>query len=100
MSIIDTASSIDSLARQTPPAIDLTREACDRIAHLSLLLAQERSRKGGGSVILTGKELIPYDKWPEESRATARRTIIRVVEALTMLGYLEAPDALPPALEF
>jgi hypothetical protein len=88
MTVIDLSSNIEALARQNPPELRLTREECDRIAHLSLLLAQERNKKGG-SVILTGKDLLPYREWPEESRAAARRTIVRVLESLVMLGYLD-----------
>jgi|SRR5580692_1088480 hypothetical protein len=90
MRIVDTASRIEALALQTPPDLHLSRAECDRIAHLALLLAQERNRKGG-SVILTGRDLIPFEQWPEESRATARRTVVRLLEALAMLGYLEPP---------
>ena len=77
---------IETLARQAPPEVTLTRDERDRIAHLALALSQESNRRGGSLV-----EQVPYPERTEEQRAAARLTVLRILQAMHMLGYLDPP---------
>jgi len=76
---------IERLSKQAPPEITLTREEKDRVAHLALALTQEGNRRGGSLA-----EQVPYPERTEEQRAAARMGVTRVLQALHMLGYLDA----------
>jgi len=75
---------IEALAKKEPPPVNLSRDERDRIAHLALALSQECNRKAG--------EILPQVPYPERTaaqQAAARLTVVRVVQAMVLLGYLE-----------
>jgi len=80
-------TSVGELASREPPRVQLSAEALDRIAHLAIALTQAEARRHG--VILSPYEAIPYRERPEDARASARRAIVKVIQALEMLGYLD-----------
>jgi hypothetical protein len=81
---------LETLGRQSPPAITLAREELDRVAKLALLLTQEEFRRNVAAPrIVTPDILVPYEDRPEQTRAGSRTTVVRVLQALTMLGYLD-----------
>jgi hypothetical protein len=75
---------LPELAQDTPPQITLTREERDRIAHLAVLIAQAENRRGGDLTIQ-----VPYEERTDEQKAAARLSVIRILQAMMMLGYLE-----------
>jgi hypothetical protein len=52
-----------------------------------MLLSVEANRKGG---LFQDPNWKPYTSLPEEKRADMRRGVMRVVQALHMLGWLDA----------
>jgi hypothetical protein len=78
---------IEQIARDAPPQIMLSKKERDRIAHLALLISQQENRKAGD---LTAQP--DYTERPEAYREASRLTVVRVIQAMTMLGYLEKPD--------
>jgi hypothetical protein len=78
---------VQALAKRSPPSVDLSPEQCDRIAALALALSQEGQRKSG--LVLTGWEAMPYEDRPVEQRAAMRRGVVRLIEALKLLEYIE-----------
>jgi hypothetical protein len=77
---------VEQLSKQAPPDVELSREEKDRIAHLALALSQESNRRAGDL-----SPAVPYFELPEERKAVARQTIVRVIQALKMLDYIEGP---------
>jgi len=78
---------IESIAKRDAPHVQLHSDQLDRIAHLAIALTQAEARRHG--VILSPYEAIPYNERPEDARASARRAIVKVIQALEMLGYLD-----------
>jgi len=83
--------SEDELAEMQPPTIALSQHDLDRIARLALHLTQAELRRNGAAARLNRAPgaLVPYEERPEEQRAASRTTIVRILQALTMLGYID-----------
>jgi hypothetical protein len=75
------------LATQEPPRVDLPKESLDRIARLSLALTQAQIARA--RVVVTAGELVPYDERPDQARANMRAGVVRVIQALILLGYID-----------
>jgi hypothetical protein len=75
---------VEALAQEPPPDVTLTRDERDRIAHLALEIAIAENRRGGNL-----SPVVPYLDRTEDQKAAARLTVVRVIQAMTMLGYLE-----------
>jgi hypothetical protein len=90
MPILTPQESVESLAAQIPPEITLSPEEQDRIAHLALALTQEAKRRRDALRIdVDDRGMVPYRERDAQQRANMRAGVIRVVQALQMLGYLE-----------
>lgn len=77
---------IERLAKQSPPEVTLSPDELFRVAHLSVALSQESNRKAGDMTVA-----IPFDQWDAGRKAAAKLGVLRVLQALHMLGYLEKP---------
>lgn len=69
-----------TLARQQPPETNLTREDLDAVGHLAMLLQQGTTAKDG------------YLTLPEERRQAIRGGVLRIVQAMVLLGWIEPPS--------
>ena len=67
---------LESLAAQCPPETNMSREDLDAVVKLARLLQNPHE---------------PYDSLPETRRADMRRGAMRIVQALIMLEWIEAP---------
>ena len=77
------------LAALQPPALSLTDAQLDELADMALQLSHkeaERTRR-----VLLAHEARSYRERTDGERRAARATVARVVQALVMLGYIEAP---------
>lgn len=75
--------SDEQLAEQ-PPEVHLDKPALDRIARLALLTAAAMNRRE--------RLVLPDVRWEDktpEQQAAARRGVLRVIQALASLGYIE-----------
>jgi hypothetical protein len=82
--------SDDTLAKMQPPIITLAVHELDRIARLGLMLTQEEARRNPASKrIMHPAMLVPYEERTEESRAAMRTSVVRVLQALAMLGHID-----------
>ena len=86
MSLLLPQEPIERLAAQSPPEVTLTPDELFRVAHLSVALSQESNRKAGD---LTAA--VHFHQWEEGRKAAAKLGVMRVLQALHMLGYLEKP---------
>jgi hypothetical protein len=77
---------IEILARNAPN-VGIGLEEADRIAALALLIAQERARAAG--VVMTPALAVPYAERTPDWRAANRATVVHVVQALVLLGWIE-----------
>ena len=75
---------LSALAKQKPPDIGLSNGAADEIACLAYMLAQEELRAVDP---LVGRS--PWADAPVSSRLKMRAGVVRVVQALVLLGYIE-----------
>lgn len=93
MTLID--PEIEALAQHAPD-VDLPIDAANRIAALALRIthiAQERS-----GIPTDPIHRRPFSERTSQERAANRMGVIRVVQALILLGWLELPTIqLPPA---
>jgi hypothetical protein len=74
----------DELLAQEPPEVHLSRDELNRVARLALLVAIAMNRRER----LLGPEVRWEDKTPE-AQGAARLGVLRVIQALALLGYLE-----------
>ena len=73
------------------PKLDLPPSRLERIARVAYRISQveaERTRK----VLPQGTILKPARAWSERERAEHAATVLRVVQALVLLGEAEAPE--------
>lgn len=77
---------LPTLAKQTIPDVSPTLgdEGPDQIAELARLIDQEERTRGG---MLDSQ--VPYHELPKRQRLALRVSVIRVVQAMVMLGYIE-----------
>jgi hypothetical protein len=80
---------IESLAKQSPPTIAMSRTDCDTVAKLAMLLAQE-SQRAEGQVLAFPHPT--YESLTPDTRASMRGGVVRVVQALAMLGWIDPPE--------
>lgn len=78
---------VEVLAQQEPPEVGLSQDAADRVAHLALRLTQVHAQRS--QLIVTPAAQRPYHERTEAERAAMRAGVIRVVQALMMLGWTE-----------
>lgn len=78
---------VEELAQLEPPEIGLSNDAADRIAHLALRLTQVHAQRA--QLIVTPAAQRPYHERTEAERAAMRAGVIRVVQALVILGWTE-----------
>jgi hypothetical protein len=76
---------VEEIARDAPPEITLIQEERDRVAHLATELARAENARAGA----LDPSFIPYPERSDLQKAAARLGVVRVIQALTMLGYLE-----------
>ena len=74
------------------PRIELSEAACDEIACLARIITQVRARKAG--IVQDERHLRPYEAIPPDERQAMRFAVIRVLQALVLLGYIETPGAI------
>jgi hypothetical protein len=78
---------VETLAKQDPPSVAMSQEELDNVANLAMLLSVAANERGG---LLRDPNWKPFTALPEEKRADMRRGVHRVVQALHMLGWLDA----------
>jgi hypothetical protein len=81
---------IESLASKSPPDIALGRDELERIAHLARALHQHAQR-AGHVVFSPDVDLRPYPELPEAQRIAMRNAVLRVLQSLVMLGWIDLP---------
>jgi len=74
--------SDQALARRAPK-LDIGNDALDDIGRLALLISQEEGCEGLVKV--------PYHELPERTRANQRATVLRIIQAMVLLGWIERP---------
>lgn len=72
------------LARKAPKLENLGADSLDDIARLALLISQVEGCEGALAKI-------PYHELPERTRANQRATVLRIAQAMVLLGWIEAP---------
>jgi len=77
---------LEALAKH-PPDVGMGIEQADRIAALALLIAQERARAAG--VVMSPALAVPYAERTADWRAANRATVVHIVQALVLLGWIE-----------
>jgi hypothetical protein len=87
VALVDTP--LEVLAKDKPPPVTLSVDEQRRVACLALMLTQEAARRE--SLVLSSAQLLPWHERPEEAREAMRMGVVRVVQALSMLGYIEPP---------
>jgi len=75
--------SDQDLARKAPKLENLSADSLDDIGRLALLISQVEGCEGLVKV--------PYHELPERTRANQRATVLRIVQAMVLLGWIEAP---------
>jgi hypothetical protein len=83
MGLLIPETSVEQLARETPPEVSLTPGERMRIAHLAYALSQESNRRAGSLETLT-----PFDAMPAEKKQAASLGVLRVIQAMHLLGYV------------
>jgi hypothetical protein len=79
---------LEALASGPEPSIDnLDADAANRIAELARLLAQKSARANGD----LAADFRPYLELDEKTRSRMRNGVIRVVQALVLLEYIDPP---------
>jgi hypothetical protein len=82
-------TTLERLASQRPPDVALDREQLDTIAKLAHMLTQRHAEQTDPRFVLSPLLHVPYEARSEESRAGMRTGVVRVIQALTMLGLIE-----------
>ena len=77
--------SDQALARRAPKLENLGADSLDDIGRLALLISQV---EGCESSLV---QPVPYHELPERTRANQRATVLRIVQAMVLLGWIEAP---------
>lgn len=76
--------SDQELARKAPK-LDIGNDSLDDIARLALLISQVDGCEG----LITRAPA--YHELPERTRANQRATVLRIVQAMVLLGWIEKP---------
>lgn len=71
------------------PELALSQEQLDAIARTARTIAQRQTRRQRG--ILTERDARPYDECTRQERAGMRAGVLRVLQTLVILGYIERP---------
>jgi|HubBroStandDraft_6_1064221.scaffolds.fasta_scaffold628046_2 hypothetical protein len=84
----------DAALAKRAPDLTITMDEAHRIARLAFLIAYEQRRNSG--LVLTGQR--SWDGMTSEQRKSSALGVLRVVQAMILLGYVEPPDATPATL--
>lgn len=88
--IISVRPNIENLAEH-PPRIAVSREQADEIAALTLLISQkELRRRNPPGLVLS--DLVPFSERSEADRTILAGHVIRTLQALVLLGWIELPS--------
>jgi hypothetical protein len=88
MTILTAEVSIEQLAGGELPNVgNIDGYHLDRIVALARLLSQNLARERGD----LGTDLRPFGELDEQTRDRMRGAVVRVLQALVLLGWLEAP---------
>ena len=86
-----TDAELDALALKgqhvTFPGVSETE--CDRIADLALRMTREDARRA--MLPMSGPNARPYADRTANERAAARATVMQLLKALVLLGWIEPP---------
>lgn len=85
-------TSLEALA-QNPPELTLTDEDQNQIACLALMLDQAEAARLGLHVAT--HRMVPYLQRSEASRAAMRMSVVRVIQAMKLLGWLGEDEDRP-----
>jgi hypothetical protein len=82
-------TTLEALAEQTIPDVGpfFGDEGAESVAKLARLIDQAECRRGG--VLL--RDSRTFEALPERQRTGNKVAVIRVVQALVMLGWIEVP---------
>jgi hypothetical protein len=80
------APSLDALAAIAPD-LGLTLEQADEIADLARRITIRRAREAG--LVLAPSDAAAYTELPATRRAAMRAGVVRVMEALVLLGWID-----------
>lgn len=72
-----------------PPHPELSSSSLDEVAALALAISQDDLRRNGD--VIPDRLLVPYETLPEDKRANMRAGVYRTVQALILLGWIDAP---------
>jgi hypothetical protein len=73
-------NNLEELAAKPPPDIAISPDEADAIACLALSIAHRQST-------IADPRYVPYLERDPRQRATMRNSVIRVVQAMALLGY-------------
>jgi hypothetical protein len=79
---------LETLARLAPD-VAVGDEAADSIAALALLISLEQARVA--SMVVPPRFARSYSALDEHERAGMRANVRRIIQALVLLGWIEAP---------
>ena len=86
---IDTGRTLESLAAQEPPPF-ISREAAQEIAALAYTLTQNAIKKA--RLVVNPDDYTPWAQLPETRRLLMADGVIRTIQAMQALGYIDPPN--------
>jgi len=85
-----TDSALAQLAQQFLPETSLGNDAADQVAHLSLLIAQRLATEN--AAVISPAMMRPYRERSGSERLAMRQGVLRIVQALVLLGWIDPPS--------
>jgi len=85
-----TDSALSHLAQQPLPETSLGPDGADQVAHLALMIAQRLAAQH--ATVIPPHSARPYRERSEQERMAMRIGVLRVLEALVLLGWIDAPS--------
>jgi hypothetical protein len=83
-------SDEERLAHHPPPLDELSAAELDRLARVAYRIAQVDAAKHRQLVPAAG--VVPWHELPERTRANSRATVLRIMQAAVLLGWIATPD--------
>jgi hypothetical protein len=85
MPALVTDSALEYLSSQPLPPLAFDETHAEQVAHLALLIAQKGAR------VLPAQLARPFRDRTESERIAMQLGVLRVVQALVLLGWIEPP---------
>jgi hypothetical protein len=85
-----TDAELDALAgKGRELTFNVSETDCDRVADLALRMTREDARRA--MLPMSGPNARPYLERTANERAAARATVMQILKALVLLGWIEPP---------